>query len=39
MFYDDLFKMSMTNWLVVILGIKPACTDPATEEERFYQRY
>ncbi len=39
MFYDDLIKMSMTNWLVVILGINLGCNDPATEEERFYQRY
>lgn len=39
MFYDDLFKMSMTNWLIVFLGLEPDSQDPATEEERFYQRY
>lgn len=39
MFYDDLMKMSMNNWLVVLLGIKVDCDGPRDEEERYYQRH
>ena len=39
MFYDDLMKMSMNNWLAIILGIKVDADGPEAEEERYYQRY
>jgi hypothetical protein len=35
----EFLKLSMTNLLIKMMGIKLDCEDPQTELEHFYNRY